>query len=264
MQSAFRPEGTACTPLRPSSSIRTTSPGRTSRTTSAPIRSSAHVSDATTQSSPSRPRVSGRKPSGSRNATRTPSESAVTEYAPSSRAIALATASSRGAGIACDERGDDLGVGAGCQSDAVGGQLRTQLLHVDEVAVVAERDGALPSVVDERLGVRPPVRAGRGVARVADRDLAGERLELLLVEDLGDEAHVAEDGETSFVGDRDARGLLAAVLQGEQPEVRETGHVPLLRPDAEDSTHVSVPSGMRSRASTPRPRGAPRAPLRAG
>ena len=46
-----------------------------------------------------------------------------------------------------------------------------------------------------RLRVRPVHAPGRRVARVADRDLAGERRELLLVEDLGDEAHVAQHGQ---------------------------------------------------------------------
>ena len=62
---------------------------------------------------------------------------------------------------------------------------------------MAERDGAHAAVVDERLRVRPVNAAGRRVARVADRDLAGERLQLLLVEDLGDEAHVAEHRQPS-------------------------------------------------------------------
>ena len=86
---------------------------------------------------------------------------------------------------------------------------------------MAERDRARPAVMDERLGVRPVHAAGRRVARVADRDLAGQRLELLLVEDLGDEPHVAEHRQPASLRDGDPRGLLAAVLQREEREVRE-------------------------------------------
>ncbi len=142
--------------------------------------------------------------------------------------------------VACDERRDHLGVETGLELHAVGDQLGTQLLDVDEVPVVTERDRPRAAVVDERLRVRPLVRSRRRVARVADRDLARKRLELLLVEHVGDEAHLAEHGEMATVRDRDPRRLLAAVLKREQPEVRETRDVPLLGADAEDSTHQSV------------------------
>src|SRR5437879_5348846 len=52
----------------PRSSMRSTSPGATSRTKAAPTVSSAHVSLATSHASPLRPRQSGRTPSGSRMA----------------------------------------------------------------------------------------------------------------------------------------------------------------------------------------------------
>ncbi len=57
---------------------------------------------------------------------------------------------------------------------------------------MAERDRARAPVLDQRLRVRPLRRAGRRVARVADRELPVQAAQLLLVEDLGDEAHVAE------------------------------------------------------------------------
>ena len=43
-----------------------------------------------------------------------------------------------------------------------------------------------------------------------------------------------------LVGDGDAGRLLAAVLEREQAEVRETRHVPLLRADAEDAAHQQI------------------------
>ena len=84
-------------------------------------------------------------------------------------------------------------------------QLRAQLVRVREVAVVAERDRAPRPVGDDRLGVHPVRRAGRRVARMADRRAPGQRLQLALVEDLRDEAHVAHGEHATAVGDGDAR-----------------------------------------------------------
>ena len=115
---------------------------------------------------------------------------------------------------------------------------------------MSERDRSRGAVVDDRLGVRPVRAAGRRVARVADRDLARQRRELLLVEDLRDETHLAEHGdpppsETAMPG-----GLLAAVLEREEPEVRETRDVALARVDAEDAAHQRLaPSYARASSS---------------
>ncbi len=72
---------------------------------------------------------------------------------------------------------------------------------------------------------------------MADRDLALEAAQVLLVEDLGDEAHVAQDGEPARVRDGDARRLLPAVLEREQPEEGHARDVALGSADAEDPTH---------------------------
>ena len=71
-----------------------------------------------------------------------------------------------------DQRRDRLGVGGGAERDPVGGELVPQLRRVGQVAVVADRDRAGAAVVDERLRVRPGVRAGGRVAGVPDRDVA--------------------------------------------------------------------------------------------
>ena len=140
--------------------------------------------------------------------------------------------------IARDQGRDHLGVGGRAEPDPVGDELVAQRLGVRQVAVVPERDGARAAVVDERLRVRPVHAARRRVARVPDRDLAGQRLQLLLVEDLGHEPHVAEHGEPAALGDGDPGRLLAAVLQREEGEVREPRHIALDRPDSEDAAHV--------------------------
>src|SRR5712691_12678255 len=105
------------------------------------------------------------------------------------------------------------------------GEFGAQLGGVREVAVVSQRDRARGTVLYERLRVPPLRRAGRRVARVADGDLPSQAAQLLLVEDLRHKAHVAQRREPPVVGDRDACGLLAAVLQSEETEVRDARDV---------------------------------------
>ena len=59
-----------------------------------------------------------------------------------------------------------------------------------------------------------------------------------LVEDLADQAEVLVDDERTAVADRDAGGLLAAVLQRVEAEVGELGDLLAGRPDAEDAAGV--------------------------
>jgi hypothetical protein len=63
------------------------------------------------------------------------------------------------------------------------------------------------------------------VAGVADRDLAVEAAELLLGEDLRDEPEIPQDRQPAAVRDGDAGGLLAAVLEREEAEVRDARDV---------------------------------------
>ena len=73
---------------------------------------------------------------------------------------------------------------------------------------------------------------------MADRDLALERLERRLVEDLGHQAHVLVDQDLAAVADRDAGGLLPAVLQRVETEVGQLGDFFAGGPDAEDAAGV--------------------------
>ena len=67
----------------------------------------------------------------------------------------------------------------------------------------------------------------------------GQRLQLLLVEDVRDEPHLAQDREAPAVGDGDPGRLLAAVLEREQAEVRETRRRPA-PPNGSRRLHTSV------------------------
>ena len=72
-----------------------------------------------------------------------------------------------------------------------------------------------------------------------DGEVAVERGETALVEHLGDEAHVLDDGDELAVAHRDAGRLLAPVLQGVEAEVGEVGHRLPGGVDAEDAARVA-------------------------
>ena len=59
---------------------------------------------------------------------------------------------------------------------------------------------------------------------MADGQVAVERGEGPVVEHVGHQAHVLDHGEVVAVGGRDARRLLAPVLEGVDPEVRQVRH----------------------------------------
>src|SRR5262249_46469273 len=77
------------------------------------------------------------------------------------------------------------------------------------------------------------------VPDVADRHVAGEGAELLLVEDLGDQAELAQRGDVAALAGRDPRCLLATVLQGVETEVGEPGDVAARRVHAEDPALIA-------------------------
>ena len=155
------------------------------------------------------------------------------------RCMTSATASSTSlGGVGGDQRGDDLRVRCGAEVHALGGQLVVELDRVDQVAVVAQRHHAAVVPVD-RLGVLPAAVAGGRVAHVADRHLAGERLQAALVEDLGDQPDVALGGDVAALGGRDAGRLLAAVLERVEREVGEPGDVVLRGVDPEYAALVA-------------------------
>ena len=82
---------------------------------------------------------------------------------------------------------------------------------------------------------------------MADGEVALERRERAVVEDVGDEAHVLDDVDVLAVAHGHARRLLAAVLQGVEAEIGQVGDGLARRIDAEDPACLA-----------PRPRPYPR------
>ena len=143
-----------------------------------------------------------------------------------------------------EHRGDDLGVRRRAERHVLPAQFRVQLDRVDQVAVMGERQRAAV-VPDDRLGVLPLRGAGRRVADVADRHVADQRAQHVLVEHLRHQTLIADrhDAAAPRRG-RDPRGLLPAVLEREQREVREASDVVFGSVDPKDSALVAWPVAM--------------------
>ena len=140
--------------------------------------------------------------------------------------------------------GDDItvaGGGAGEHPGPLG-----ESLGVGQVAVVAEGELDRPGPLGvprgdpvHRLGVVPARRARGGVAGVADGQKALQPSQLVLVEDVGDEAHVFHHHDPVAVAGGHAGGLLAPVLQGVQAVVGQVGDVGSRGEHPEDPTGLS-------------------------
>jgi hypothetical protein len=72
---------------------------------------------------------------------------------------------------------------------------------------------------------------------VSDRDVARERGQVVVGEDVGDEAHALVLTDVMAVADGDAGALLASMLDREEREVRLVGDLARLTVDADDSAH---------------------------
>src|SRR6476620_8807921 len=117
-----------------------------------------------------------------------------------------------------EQRGHDLRVRGAAELEAALLQLAPELDRVGQVAVVGEGDLAAV-VAPDRLRVLPGAAARGRVADVADRHVAFQRTQLLLVEDLGDEAGLAHRRDHPALTGGDPGRLLAPVLQRVEPEV---------------------------------------------
>ena len=150
-----------------------------------------------------------------------------------------------------EERGQELRVGAGGETAAPPWQLLQQLAGVDQVPVVADGERPARPQAQRGLGVLPDRGAGGRVPAVGDREVARERRDPPLVEDLADHAQVLVDHQVGPVRDADTRRLLAPVLEREQ---RRRGHGRRLvtavgQDDPDDAAHQPATSAPGSAAS---------------
>ena len=136
-----------------------------------------------------------------------------------------------------DQMQDHFGVGGGLHHGAVAHQFAAQGQPVGEIAVVADREPAGIELGEQRLHVAQDGRTCRGVADVADGGVAGKALDYLAAgEGVADEAEPAFTVKSGSVEGDDACGLLAAMLQGVQPERGDGGGLGV----AEDAEHAAL------------------------
>ena len=90
-----------------------------------------------------------------------------------------------------------------------------QFARVGEIAVVREAD-AVRRVHVERLRFGGAVAAGGGITHMADADVALELLHVVLLEDIAHQALALAHEQLALGDRRDARRVLAAVLQHRQ------------------------------------------------
>ncbi len=147
-----------------------------------------------------------------------------------------------------EHRRDEVGVGRGGGRATQAGH---QLLRVHQIPVVPQGECSDAIVLEDRLRVVPGGGAGGRVAGVPHGEVPLEGRQRGLVEDLRDQPEVLVDQDVMAVGDRDTRRFLAAVLLGEEPEVRQTSDVLTRGPDPEQSAFVFGTLRSHSRASLP-------------
>jgi hypothetical protein len=127
---------------------------------------------------------------------------------------------------------------ASAQVESLAAKAVVEVDRVGQVAVVGEGDFAAV-VAPDRLGVLPGAAPGGGVPDVADRHVAGERSQLVFVEDLGNEARITHGGDVPAFTGGDAGRFLATMLEGVKAEVSESGYVVSWRINAEHTTLVT-------------------------
>ena len=101
---------------------------------------------------------------------------------------------------------------------------------------MADREAAGIEFGEQRLHVAQDGGAGRGVADMADGEVAGQALDHLAAgEGVADQAEPPLRVKPGAVEGDDAGGLLAAMLQGVQPERGDGGGFRV----AEDAEHAA-------------------------
>ena len=109
-----------------------------------------------------------------------------------------------------------------------------QLLGVGQVAVVADDELAAARLAVHGLGVVPGRGPGGRIAGVANGQVPDQAGQLVVVEDLGDEAHVLHDHHRGAVAHGHPGRFLSPVLEGVKPVEDYGGHVAPGSVDAED------------------------------
>jgi hypothetical protein len=130
---------------------------------------------------------------------------------------------------------DHFGIRRGRKAHPALEQFLAQGRGVDQVAVVGNGQRAVSRFDQEWLGVAGRGRAGGGIAGVPDGVVSLQWGQVLRGKHLRDQAHVFVQAQGMPVRDRDAAGLLAAVLQGEHAKEGHPRYVFLRGKNADDA-----------------------------
>ena len=120
--------------------------------------------------------------------------------------------------------GDDLAIRGGTQPDASLQQVAPQGRGIGQVAVVGDAQRAECGFDQVRLGIGQAHGAGRGIARVADRQVPLQKMQVVFVENLGHQPQPFVDGSHTTIARGDPGAFLPPMLQGIQRKERQPGH----------------------------------------
>src|SRR5262249_44489567 len=136
--------------------------------------------------------------------------------------------------LAVDQSGNQTRIGARLDAAASRLELRADIAAVLDAAAGAVRDAARAV----RMRVRLRRLAARGPARVAEPELAAQLLAAQLRVEVRELAHRAPDHQLAAVPHRDARGVVAAVLEAAQAVDQHLLHASRATDVADDSAHA--------------------------
>ena len=143
-----------------------------------------------------------------------------------------------------DQMQHDLGVRRRLVDRAFADQLPAQCQAVGEIAVMGDRETAAVEFREEWLHVAQDRLAGGRIAHMADRGGAGQVVDgRARGEVIADEAETALRAEALAIECDDARGLLAAMLEGVQTERRDGGRIRVAE-NAEDTAFLTQSVGV--------------------
>ena len=120
----------------------------------------------------------------------------------------------------------DLGIGIAAEFNALADEVGSDAIRIYQRAVVGKRNKHLVDGRHMRLSTHPAAHAAtRRITAMANGNFAAQRRQRAFVEYLGDEPQVFRNRHGVAIAHRNARALLAAVLQGLQAEACKPRHV---------------------------------------
>src|SRR5579862_9079205 len=116
---------------------------------------------------------------------------------------------------------DHFGIAVGLKDRSLTIESLTNILRVDQIAIVRQRHHAFVRLHHDGLRIEQRRIARRRIARVTDAQSPPHFRQNLFVENISDQAHGLVHMQSHAIGGDDARRLLSTVLQRMQSQVGE-------------------------------------------